>query len=335
VPRVLIEPGSQWPPPGHERLRTRWQSWRAWWTGDPDELRKYAPLTCRGGIWDRRAKKGGGREIHIPLAGDIARTSAEFVAGDTPAMEWEGDTAATLQTEWDALSQRIGWANKLLECAEAASPLGGAFLRPAWDDDTADHPLLTIVPADQALPEFRFDMLHEVTFVRELPAPAGWKAIKNGEVWRHLEHHEPGLIRHELWLGDASNVGRPLPLTEHPQTRELQGEINTTGIRPRGILVEYVPNVLPNALVTELPVGRSDLQGVETLLDAARRGVRLVDARHPARQVGRILLCAGDARTRCRARRTFRYRVVVRRRNSKTQRPRVRCRRRSCSSHWR
>jgi hypothetical protein len=105
-----------------------------------------------------------------------------------------------LQTEGDALSQRIGWANKLLECAEAASPLGGVFLRPAWDADTAGDPLLTIVLADEAVPSFRFDMLHEVTFVRELPAPAGWMAIKDGEVWRHLEHHEPGLIRHELWL---------------------------------------------------------------------------------------------------------------------------------------
>jgi len=66
--------------------------------------------------------------------------------------------------EWDELSQRDRLASK---------PLGGAFLRSAWDADTADQPLPTVVLADEALPEFRFDMLHQVTFVRVLPAPRG------------------------------------------------------------------------------------------------------------------------------------------------------------------
>jgi hypothetical protein len=47
----------------------------------------------------------------------------------------------------------------------------------------------------------------------------------------------------------------------------LPGVIDTTQIRPKRVLVEYFPNDLPNALTT-LPLGRSDLQGVETLLDA-------------------------------------------------------------------
>ncbi|MBP2331242.1 hypothetical protein JOF56_011627 [Kibdelosporangium banguiense] len=260
---VLIEPNTQWPPPGHDRLRTHWESWRAWWSGDIRELKKYTPQTAPGGYWERKRNKPGGREIHLPLASDIARTSGELVAGDTPALDF-GDTSLTGQ--WDDLSQTIGWANRLIEAAEVASPLGGSFLRPAWDDRVADYPLLTVVPGDEALPEFRFGHLWSVVFVEELPPPAGWKAQRSGEVWRHLEHHELGQIRHELWLGSSSDVGRQLPLAEHPSTNYFPHQIDTTPIRP-GLLCEYIPNYLPNPLV-RLPLGRSDYQANETFFDA-------------------------------------------------------------------
>jgi hypothetical protein len=260
---VLIEPDSPWPPPGHAHLRARWQSWRAWWSGDPAQLKQHTACTAPGGYWARRAAKPGGREMHLPLAADLARTSAELVCGDTPVMEWETEAETTA---WDELSQMLGWANSLLEAGETEAALGGVLLRPAWDSETAEHPFLTVVPVDEALPEFRFGVLQSVTFVEELPAPAGWKALERGEVWRHLEHHESGQIRHELWLGNTSSVGHSVNLTEHPATKFLTGEINTRSVRP-GLLVEHIPYGLPNPLV-RLPLGRSAFQGIESLLDA-------------------------------------------------------------------
>lgn len=243
-------------------MRTRWLSWAAWWSGDLDRLKRDTPYTAPGGYWYRRNKPGA-TQVHLPLAGDLARTAAELMYGDTPALTFENDTTA--QGTWDELSQTIGWANTLLESGEIGGALGGSYLKPGWDRETADHPLPMVVRADMALPEFRFNALRSVTFVTELAEPSDWTSRNRGEVWRWLEHHEPGQIRQELWLGSASNIGTPMPLADHPHTQHLEGVIDTRLIRP-GILVEYIPNDLPQPL-DPLPLGRSVLQGVETLLD--------------------------------------------------------------------
>lgn len=262
---MLINPGSQWPPPGHAEMRVRWRAWRALWSGDFTWLKRDLPALAPGGYWARRAAKPGGREMHVPLAADIARTSATLVAGDTPTLKWEEDDPA--QQAWNTLADEVGWRNLLLEAFEVASATGGAFLRPAWDESVADHPLGQVVPSDEALAEFRFGRLRQVTFVTELPAPDDWNQLDRGEVWRWLEHHEPGQIRHELWLGNESSIGRPVPLADHPAVAGLPGVIDTTSIRPGRVLCEYFPNDTPNP-VTTLPLGRSDFQGVESLLDA-------------------------------------------------------------------
>lgn len=277
---MLIKAGSAWPPPGHWTLRTYWQSHRAWWSGDLKALKAYTPITAPGGYWARMAAKSGSREIHVPIAADIARTSADLVAGDTPHIDWEDQQATAsedgapakkspVQETWDALAQRIGWANKLLEGVETGGAISGWYLKPAWDDRLGKRPLLTVVAADQALPTFLFGELLSVTFVTELAAPAAWlQRRESTAVWRWLEHHEPGQIRHELWLGTSQRVGNLRPLTDHPMTAQFKSVIDTTSIKPEGILVEFVPNDLPNPLDTTVPCGRSDLQGLETLLDA-------------------------------------------------------------------
>ncbi|MDQ3577451.1 MAG: hypothetical protein M3443_07575 [Actinomycetota bacterium] len=264
---MLIDSGSQWPPPGHGALRAHWQSWRAWWSGDLAALKRYAPLTAPGGYWQRlHDKPDNAREVHLPLPSDIARTAGQLVAGTTPSLTWSTKPETDA---WNALDEPIGWSNKLLEGFQTGSPLGGFYLRPAWDDRLARHPLSTVVPQDEALPEFRFGMLWQCTFVQELPSPAGWKQQSPGEVWRHLEHHEPGEIRHELWLGTTGNVGRPVSLTDHPTTAHFSGVIDTRPIRPMGdgLIIDYVPNLLPNPLVP-MPLGKSDFQGgTETFFD--------------------------------------------------------------------
>lgn len=262
---MLINEGTQWPPPGHWVMRTRWLSWAAWWSGDLDRLMRDTACTAPGGYWDRR-RKAGSTKYHLPLAADLARTAAELMYGDTPAMKFENDPDT--QAAWEQLSQTIGWANKLLESGEIGAAVGGSYLRPAWDDQTAENPLFTVVRADRALPEFRFDQLVGVCFVTVLPQPAGWKAYRDGQVWRWLEHHESGQIRHELWLGSEASIGKPMPLEMHPATEFLTAVIDTRLIRPKGILAEYIPADLPNPLDETLPLGRSVLQGVETLLDA-------------------------------------------------------------------
>lgn len=264
---MLIKPGMQWPPPGHQDMRMRWNAWGALWGGDLAELKMHVPAMAPGGYWARRQVKPGDREIHSALASDVARTSADLVAGDTPFMKWGDQAQKAVQDAWDEMAQELGWAMRLLEAAEISAALGGVYLRPAWDKSLANHPLLTVVRADQALPEFRFDILSSVTFVVELPSPNGWTRRGRTEVWRHMEHHEPGQIRNELWVGTTTHVGDLRPLTDHAATASFESVIDTTSFKP-GILVEFVPNMLPQPL-SMMPLGRSDYQGgTETLFDA-------------------------------------------------------------------
>lgn len=260
---MLIKPDTPWPPPGAEKLRARWPSWAAWWSGDLDDLRQHAPTTAPGGYWQKhRDKQLTDRQMHLPLAGDIARTSAELVFADSPTIKWDTEP---LQTAWDELSQTIGWNNTLVEGGEICAALGGVYLRPMWDKNLADHPLPTTVRADEAIPEFRFGMLRGVVFVTDL-------GERDGFHWRWLEYHEPGQIRHELWKGTDTNIGRAMPLADQPETAPYGSEamgggvIDTREIRD-GILVEFIPNQLPQPLDRQ-PYGRADIQGQETLLDA-------------------------------------------------------------------
>ncbi|OZM73989.1 hypothetical protein CFN78_06790 [Amycolatopsis antarctica] len=258
---VLITPDSAWPPPGNDAMRPRWEAWRAWWSGDLEQLRTHTPRLVPGGYWERRAADATKRQMHLPLAGDIARTSAELLFGDSVRL----DVADSGQEAWDALAANIGLTNSLVEAAEVDAAVGGVYLRPQWDSATAPHPLLTVVPAHEAHPQFRFGRLTSVTFESDL-------GERDGYVWRWLEHHEPGQIRHELWRGTTTNIGRLMSLADHPDTRLLAGDtggvIDTTAIRrDGGLLVEYVPNDLPQPL-SRFPHGRADIQGQETLLDA-------------------------------------------------------------------
>lgn len=261
---MLIEPNGVWPPLAHHRMRYRWESWAAWWSGDLLRLRIAAERTAPGGYWWRRRDKPEASQYHLPLAADIARTSAELVAGDTPDLDWDDDATTTA---WDDMAQALGWANRLLEGFEMGAALGGFYLRPQWDISLAPHPLLTVVRADEALPTFRFGQLSSVTFVTEVERPLGWKALSDAERWRWLEHHEDGQIRHELWRGSIGSIGTLFPLTECEATADLVPVVDTRFVRPKGILCDYIPNDLPQPLDV-LPLGRSALQGCETLLDA-------------------------------------------------------------------
>lgn len=89
--------------------------------------------------------------------------------------------------------------------------------------------------------------------------PAVWQRV---DVWRHIERHEPGRILHTLYEGTAGNIGRAVPLAEHPDTTSLTDSLGedginiTTGIRD--LTAAYVPHMLPDRLHRGSDIGRSD-----------------------------------------------------------------------------
>ncbi|QVJ03053.1 hypothetical protein KGD82_13545 [Nocardiopsis eucommiae] len=106
-------------------------------------------------------------------------------------------------------------------------------------------------------------------------------------MWRHLERHEPGKVFHGLYEGTRDQLGQKLPLADRPETAGFRvGADGGIATGAEGLAVVYVPNMRPNRLMRGSPLGRSDFQGAEQLMDALdeaysswMRDVRLAKAR--------------------------------------------------------
>lgn len=265
----LPENGAVWPPRDIAPLYADIKVDDAWYSGDRTKLatvyrgEQHRP-DGRRRLWSRPRPEGTREHrLHIPLAGEIAQTSADLLFADTPTITVSD---AGTQDRLDELLDAGAVPELLLTAAETAAALSGVFLRVTWDRDAApDRPLLTAVHPDQAVPEWRFGIMTAVTFWRALPSTTQ-------TVWRHLERHERGAILHGLYEGTGDQLGRRVPLTEHPDTAGFadslspEGDAIETGVDL--LTAAYIPNIAPNRRHRGAPWGRSDLQGLHDLLDA-------------------------------------------------------------------
>ncbi|MCA1218846.1 phage portal protein [Streptomyces sp. 8L] len=258
----LPENGTPWPPP---HLRGYYEEIRrddAWYAGDRHRLTAYhtnAPHRReRRRLWGRnrgiehhpRAREP---RLHVPLPGDIATTSADLLFADMPTITV---TDRATQDRLDQLLDEGRIHQTLLSAAEQSAALSGVFLRVTWDREIAERPLLTVAQPDGAVPEFRWGMLRAVNLWRELSGST------TATVWRHVERHEPGRIMHVLYEGTGDNIGRAVPLTEHPETAGFVDLLGSDGLSIEtgltALTAAYVPNMLPNRLRRGSPFGRSD-----------------------------------------------------------------------------
>ena len=298
--------GGPWPPKEYVDAFDAMRAWSAWYSGNPDELSlvyqlqgqqlvnrpHVRPSQMRGGLvgtvarwfWGQPITPGEKRtKVHVPLAADIAATSADLLFSEPITLT--SDHAGT-QTKLDELLGDELHAT-LLESAEVAAALSGVYLRVVWDTDVnPDGPWLSAVHADAAVPEWQYGKLSAVTFVRQL-------ASEKTLVVRHLERHEPGYILHGVYEGSETELGRKVPLNQYKETLNLadvvdQGDTIATGIDQ--LTAVYYPNIKPNRLWRSSPAcapfGRSDLDGSEGLMDALdetmtswMRDLRLAKAR--------------------------------------------------------
>lgn len=296
---------TSWPPPRHREVLSDLSEWAAWYSGDPIQLSGvygyradqsasrritggYTSLAQRMRFWGRRGEDSPASRsrLHVPVAGDIAASSADLLFGEEPTLmipeaseqNAPGD-ATSAQARLNEIADKVGLSNILLEGAEVCSALGGVYLRPGWDLELFDHPTLDVLHADTAVPEWRGDILVAVTF---------WRVVlrENNVVFRHLERHEPGFILNGLYVGNESHLGTRVPLDRHDDTAGLEEELALPPALGQRLLVRYVPNVRPNRKHRHLPIGRADFAGTEGLMDALdetytswMRDIRLGQAR--------------------------------------------------------
>ncbi|NUT57153.1 MAG: phage capsid protein, partial [Thermoleophilia bacterium] len=119
----------------------------AWYSGDRQRLTKVYERDerrqdGRRRLWSRRPEPGRrDRRMHVPLAGDIASTSASLLFSEPPAFTCSGTDA---QARLAALLDEGGAVMTLLDAAEVCAALGGVYLRATWDASLARRPLLTV-----------------------------------------------------------------------------------------------------------------------------------------------------------------------------------------------
>ncbi|MHA4776062.1 phage portal protein [Streptomyces sp. MSC1_001] len=299
----LPEKNAPWPPVSPV-IASDLEDWSAWYAASPDRLtyryrnrrrtgRRYGqpenrPSQYRGGIvgtlsrwfWGEPSALGEKRaNLHMPLARDLARTSADLLFSEPPTLVTEN--RATMKRLEDMLHKE-GLLRTLIAQAEMTAALGGGYLRAMWDLKMSPRPWATVVRADGAAPRFFGDRLREVTFWKVL-------AVDGQKVVRHLEHHEPDTILHAVYEGTEDNLGTPVDLNAYPDTRGLQAAINLPMLKGRLACV-YVPNTMTAPDWHDVPgsagLGTSDYQGAETFLSAIdeaytswMRDVRLAKSR--------------------------------------------------------
>ncbi len=280
----LPAPNSEWPPPQWSDIYTAYDQWSAWYSGDADRLthvyerdgspQRVRPSQHSDGLVGKVSRWFWGTppsasqrstKLHVPAASDLAGTSADLLYADMPSVTVD-DTAT--QARLDELLDD-GLLTTLVEAAEVAAALGGCFLRVGWDSTVVpDRPLVDVVHPDSVIPTFYRGHLTEATIHQVLASD------KNG-VLRHLERHAPGIVEHALYLGTGSDLGRPVPLAEHPETADLAEQlVDSNAIKTGidGLDIVYKPNLTPNRMWRNHPVGahlgRSDYSGVEPLMDS-------------------------------------------------------------------
>jgi A118 family predicted phage portal protein len=290
---ALPDNGIAWPPKELTNILPRLQSYSAWYSNETATLSSiYAQSTSRPGLLERirtwfvGAKASGNQDlstIHISLAQEICRTSANLLFAEPPSAVIDVEEG-TAEDKVTAAQERLDlitgpeFEQTIVAGAEISAALGGVFLRATWDKATAEHVFITKVDADMAWPVFRWGRLHTVTF---------WRTVKiqGQQVTRHLEHHWKdadgvGMVSHGLYVGTADKLGQRTTFDADEATAwlaapgnvELLIDGDTLSTLTPGLAVEYAPNIAPSALWRNDSVGahlgRSDLEGIEQKLDA-------------------------------------------------------------------
>lgn len=309
----LPRPNTPWPPEQFADLVADTGIAQAWWEGSHAKLASYygegqreRESSYAGGIrgavgrlfWGRPAPSGeaGHKRLHVPVGADLCAVSATNLLPDPAAFTVPTRDGHMLGN--DKAQQRLDLGlntashhGRMLAAAESCPALGGVYPRVVWNSDVADHAWIDYVDGDRAIPTFVYGKLAAATF---------WTVLEDDgtHVLRHFERYEKGRIVHGLYLGNVSNIGAPIPLTEHEETRGIPITFEDNGVTgwiPTGtelLGADYIPNALPNPKWRQKGhlrnLGRSDLTepaivGLMDAIDEAYSGlardIRLAKAR--------------------------------------------------------
>lgn len=283
-----------WPPSGMDVIRSAQNGYESLYRGGaPSGTVTPGTTTTRetafaGGIvkkTETTVVPGEGKspegQIVVPLPATISRAKSRLLFGEALSVT----AAETSKARLTEILTTAAWDSALSGAAELCSALGDIYLSVAWDDGDRPMVIPRVLHPSKIHPTFRWKRLTKATVETVLPPVSH----DPGVVWRHLEHHLPGRIVHELWRGRTDKKGSLRHLDEHPSTAGLAPFVDADMAIATGserLTIKHVPNALPS---TEFPghevgenLGRSDYCSLEGLFWAhneANRGL-LRDERH-------------------------------------------------------
>jgi hypothetical protein len=231
-----------------------------------------------GSFWNRNGKC----RIHVPIAADIAATSADLLFSEAPRFtcfnEETENECDQHQARLDELMSVNNVHSLLNEAAESCAVLGDVYLKLNWRRDL-DHPILTITQGDAAWPEYILGQLrciHFFSVLRDDTQTGGSSVI------RVYERYERGKITMAIFKGDPGSLGSQMTAADL-KAIGFDSEISAPVDE---MLAVHVPNMRPNRIDRSSAHGRSDFEGLRGLMDSLdetysswMRDIRLAKAR--------------------------------------------------------
>jgi A118 family predicted phage portal protein len=271
---------ANWIDDKYNKYHDKMQEYAAWYSGSSEELLDYYlgvksyemktvndyNLEKKGMFWEKDIHNDRATMLHVPIAGDIASTSADFLFSEMPDVkipeaheETAESGAADAQDRLDTIIEEGDVYSRLLEGAETSSAIGGVFVKLDWDADVKEFPIPIMVQPDNAMWNFKWGFLQEVKFFKVVDHP------DTNLYYRLVETRRKGIIFNELYKGTTNKLGKKVSLESHESTAGME-EVIEHGLD--SILAWYVPNKRPNRLWRGSALGESDLQGIVGLMDA-------------------------------------------------------------------
>jgi hypothetical protein len=227
----------------------------ALYSGDHNELKRTGETQT---FWRRKNKC----PIHVPIASDIAATSANFLFSQEPTYtivhEGEEEANGEQQERMEKILAHNNIASKLNEAAESCAAMGDIYLKLRWNKEST-CPLLDVAQPDMSWPEYLFGELRAVHFFTEAVADPE----KNNYV-RIYECYTKGKIIMAIYEGTKESLG----------TKMKDSMLKSLGYQPEiktpidDLLAVHIPNIRPNRRYRSAMHGRSDLDGLRDLCDS-------------------------------------------------------------------
>jgi len=248
-----------------DNVYLKYQEWAAWWSGNPKRLLDYYH-SYSDNFWGKEIENDRATMLHIPVAGDIASTSADLLFSERPDVKITEAHEENANTQAENAQERLNTIldeqdaySRMLEMGETAPVFGGVYSKINWDTDYKDFPILSVAQPDNAVPNFKYGFLQDVKFYKIIDT------TDTNAYYRLVEIREKGRIRNELYKGTLGSVGKQIPLSAHPYTEGMD-EVVEHGFD--SILAWYTPNKRPNRLWRHKDLGQSDLSGIEGVMDS-------------------------------------------------------------------